>query len=106
MAGILHELFNVRTEGNGQIRSGWDDVLLKRDLERLITEERVRVVKAALHVGKDLPGLPAECARRWFLDCETGDIYQYTEGWERGGPRFEKVNCDAVFKTAPNRVPM
>ena len=75
-------------------------------MEQLIAEERVRVVKEAPRVGKFLPDLPTDCARQWFLDCLTGDIYEYTEGWERGGPRFDKVNCDDVFKIAPTKAPM
>lgn len=98
MAGILEDLFNTRTHGNGRLRSEWDDVLLKRDLERLIAEARVKVLKEVPRVGRDVPSVPAECARKWFLDCATGDTYAYTEQWERGEPRFDKASSDDLYQ--------
>jgi hypothetical protein len=42
MSGILEELSSVRTNGHrdGAIKSSWDEILLKRDLEKLIAEGR------------------------------------------------------------------
>jgi hypothetical protein len=103
MAGILADLFDVRTNGNGFIRSQWDDILLKRDLERHITEGRVKEVP---RVVKQQSTLPDGLERKWFRDCETGDTYEYTGYGERSGPRFNKLSFDDLCKTAPNSRPV
>jgi hypothetical protein len=103
MGGILEDLFNVRTNGNGFINSEWDDVLLKRDLERLITAGHVKEVP---HVIKKESSSLFDSKRKWYRDCETGDTYEYTPGWERGGPHFTKVSFDDLFMEAPNPRPI
>jgi hypothetical protein len=103
VAGILEHLFNTRTNGNGEVRSQWDDVLLMRDLEQLIAEERVKVLKTPLEAK---PGIGAECAKKWFLDYANGDVYAHTEPWERGGARFEKCTLDDLYPVAPDQQPM
>jgi hypothetical protein len=42
MPGCLEDLFNVRTNGNGCIRSEWDDILLKQDLKRLLEQGQLK----------------------------------------------------------------
>ena len=90
MAGVLTEVFNVRTHGNGCIRSRWDEILLLRDLDQLVTEGRVKLVRETY----PLPGTPEHCATKWFQDSETGETYEYMEAWERGGARFDKLKLD------------
>lgn len=78
MPGVLEEIFNVRTNGNGYIETEWNDILLKRDLSRLIGEGRVQ----EFIVSSEL---------KEYLDRETGETYEYRAAWERGGPRFNKA---------------
>jgi hypothetical protein len=42
MAGILDEIFAIRTNGNAYIEQGMDRTLLKRDLARLLAESTSR----------------------------------------------------------------
>jgi hypothetical protein len=94
MDGVLEYIVTIRTNGNGSLRSQWDDVLLKRDLERLVANGKVReITRAAGIEGK------------WFLDCETNQIYQYTPAWERGSPRFERLNVDDMLNKFPASEP-
>jgi hypothetical protein len=55
MAGILEDLFNVRTNGNGFITSEWDDVLINRDLERLVTAGQVKEVPRVIKKESSSP---------------------------------------------------
>jgi hypothetical protein len=91
MARVLEEIFSLRTKGNGYIEQEWDDVLLKRDIARLMADGRVR----------EVPCSPSKSAKyspqgetRCFRDLETGDTYEYVGPWERGGPRFYKLSSD------------
>lgn len=90
MAGFLEDVVNVRTNGNGTLRSEWEDILLRRDLERLIADGMVReITRAEGNEGK------------WFLDCTTNEIYQYLPAWERGLSRFERLKVDSTFDKSP-----
>ncbi len=107
MPGILEHVFGVRTQGNGWIRSPWDEILLLRDLEQLVVEGRAKIIRETPHIGQySLPGEPEECATKWFQDSETGEIYEYREAWERRGPRFEKLNVDERYKPASKARPI
>lgn len=88
MAGFLEDVVNVRTNGNGTLLSEWDDILLWRDLERLIADGMVREITRA-------DGIDG----KWFLDCTTNEIYQYLPAWERGSPRFERLKVDGIDKS-------
>jgi hypothetical protein len=90
MAGVLEDVVNVRTNGNGTLRSEWDDILLWRDLERLIAAGMVREITRA-------DGIEG----KWFLDCTTSEIYQYLPAWERGSARFERLKVDSSFDKSP-----
>ena len=87
MGGDLEEIFRLRTNGNGYVQQEWDDILLKREILQLIGEGRVREVPC-----KPSPTQPGGWGTRRFHDVETGDIYEYSGPWERGGPRFYKVS--------------
>ena len=93
MAGVLEELFDVRTNGNGYILSEWDDVLLKRDLQRLMAERRVQELPSPVR-----PGWPE---RKRFQDIGTGETYEYSDSWERGGPRFNKLTVVKSGRSTP-----
>jgi hypothetical protein len=103
MAGVLEDLFNVRTNGNGLIRSEWDDVLLKRDLERLVAGGQVKEVPRAV---KEQSVWPDELEKKWLRDCETGETYEYTCAWEKSVPRFKKLSIDELGKAPPNPRPI
>jgi len=89
VAGVLEDLFSVRTNGNGYILSEWDLVLLKRDLERLMAEGHVCELPSPVVVRLEWPDAPE---RRRFRDPETGETYEYSGPWERGRPRFIKTS--------------
>lgn len=91
MAGILDEIFRVRTNGNGYIEQEWDHILLKRDLARLLAEGRVQEVSCP-PIKNDQ--WPAEIVRKRFRDSQTGDTYEYTDRWDRGVPRFYRLTHD------------
>ena len=101
--GILEDLFNVRTNGNGFILSEWDDVLLQRDLERLVAEGQVKEVPRIL---TEESGQFDPCERKWFRDCNTGDTYEYAGPWDRGGPRFNRLSFNDLCDTTPNPRPV
>jgi len=88
LGGVLEELFNVRTNGNGYIVSGWDHVLLKRALEQLMAEGSIQEMPTPMSDQRRWPGEPE---RKRFRDLETGETYEYSGPWERGGPRFKKL---------------
>lgn len=90
MDGVLDDIVTVRTNGNGSLRSQWDEVLLKRDLERLVTDGKVREITRA-------DGIEG----KWFLDCGTNQIYQYTPAGERASPRFERLNVNDMLNKFP-----
>jgi hypothetical protein len=93
MAGILEDVFNVRTNGNGFVRSWWDNILLLRDLEQLISEGRVKLIRDQLRTSKYLlPAHAGEAQRKWVQDTETGDIYEYFGPYERTWPSFRKLD--------------
>jgi hypothetical protein len=98
MAGVLEELFNMRTNGNGYVLSEWDDILIKRDLERLVAEGRVR--EMPFPISKQ-PLWTDSPERKRFRDIEAGEAYEYVNGWERGRPRFNKVNSGPSDEKAP-----
>jgi len=107
MAGVLAEVYNVRTHGNGCIRSPWDEILLLRDLEQLVAEGLVKVVRETRRTEDHLPPSPPDGrATKCFQDSQTGEIYEYREGWERGGPCFDKIVLDERFKVSPQRRPI
>jgi hypothetical protein len=78
MPGVLEEIFNVRTNGNGYVETKWNDILLKKDLRRLIAEGRIREFIVSSEMTE-------------YQDRETGEIYEYHAAWERGCPRFNKA---------------
>ncbi|HEX6495213.1 MAG TPA: hypothetical protein VF018_07010 [Acidobacteriaceae bacterium] len=86
MAGVLEDLFRVRTDRNteGTISGEWDRILLRRDLERLIAEGFVEITHCS-----SCPD-PRSRERLCFRDTSTGEVYLYVEGWERGSPEFRK----------------
>ena len=86
MAGPLEEIFRARTNGNGYVQQEWDDILLKREILQLLGEGRIHEEACA-----PSPTYPEGWRTRRFRDLETGDTYEYTGPWERGGPRFYKV---------------
>jgi hypothetical protein len=96
VAGVLEELFGLRTNGNGYIQTEWDDVLLKRDLQRLMAEGRVQELPSPV-----MPGWPGGPERKRFQDLGTGETYEYSDSWERVGPRFKKLTLGNSGKTTP-----
>src|SRR2546430_16053957 len=88
VAGVLEDLFDVRTNGNGYVLSEWDLVLLKRDLERLMAEGKVRELPSPVVARPECPDAPE---RRRFRDLDTGETYEYSGPWEKGRPRFIKL---------------
>ena len=88
MNGPLDELFRVRTNGNGYVDQEWNDVLLNEILE-LLNQGRVREEPC-----EPSPTHPGGWGTRRFRDLESGEIYEYTGPWERGGPRFRKIGPD------------
>jgi hypothetical protein len=89
MAGTLDEIFRVRTNGNGYVRQEWEHILLMRELSQLVAEGRVREVACPPRKNEKYG---EDWVTRRFRDLETGDTYEYTGPWERGGPRFYKVS--------------
>ena len=87
MAGPLDGIFRTRTNGNGYVQQEWNDILLKREILQLVAEGRVREEPC-----EPSPTFPEGWGTRRFRDLETGDTYEYTGPWERGGPRFYKVS--------------
>jgi hypothetical protein len=107
MGGILEDVLNVRTNGNGQIRSSWDHILLLRDLEQLISERRVTLLRDVPQASKYLvPDLPNQVERKLVQDAETGEIYEYIAPWERGGATFRKVDVESRYPIQPDSRPM
>jgi hypothetical protein len=100
MPGILEEVCDVRTDGTGGLRSDWDDVLLKRDLAQLIEDGRVREIP---HRVNERSIYADEREERWFLDCATGDTYQYTGHGEKSGCSFRKLTFDDLKTTLNTR---
>jgi hypothetical protein len=91
VAGILDEIFRLRTNGNGYVQQEWDHILLKRDLARLLAEKSIQEVSCPPRKKDEWP---AEIARTRFRDLQTGDTYEYTGPWDRGVPRFYRVTPD------------
>jgi hypothetical protein len=90
MAGVLDEIFRVRTNGNGYFQQGWDHLLLLRDLKTLSVEGRIEEVECPQRQSK----YPPDYETKRFRDLETGDLYEYNGPGERASPRFRKVNPD------------
>ncbi len=88
MASILDSLLADGHVDRPNFLNDWDYVQLRRTLEKLVVEGRVRKVPVfnPLHAGH----------QEWFLDTETGDIYSLTPREERAEPMWEKVD---VFDT-------
>lgn len=101
LPGILEEFFNVRTHGNGHLRSAWDEVLLKRDLDRALAAGLIRELPCPPPTGRSF----AMCdPRRFFLDCATNDIYEYVGPGEKRGSQFRKAKLEDIWpavKTYP-----
>jgi hypothetical protein len=89
MAGVLEDLFRMRTERNtlGTITGEWDHVLLWRDLDRLAAEGAVEAIDSPATADPD----PDSRQRKYFRDLTTNEIYMYVGGSERGSPEFRKV---------------
>jgi hypothetical protein len=89
------------------MRAAMAAVLFDRELEQLVAEGRVKVVRETPRAGEYLvPGTPDGCASKWFQDSGTGEIYEYREAWERGGARFDKINLDERYKLSPKPRPI
>lgn len=105
--GILEDVFKVRTNGNGFVRSWWDDILLLRDLEQLISEGRVKLVRDVARTSKyPLADLPSQAQQKWVQDTETGDVYEYVGPSERRGAMFRKIDFESLYPVAPGMRPI
>jgi hypothetical protein len=89
MSGILCSLVNDGREDRANTLDYWPNILLRRGLDQLIVEGRVRKIP---HFNPLHPGFEEE----WFLDVEGGEIWSYTAASERSVPTWEKVD---VFET-------
>ena len=68
----------------GTISTGWNRVLLWRDLQRLVDDGIVERVNCQSDAQAD------SRERDCFREPATGDVYVYVTGWERGSPEFRK----------------
>jgi hypothetical protein len=83
--GVLEDLFRTRTDrnSNGTISAEWHQVLLWRDIQRLIADGAIQQIEC-------LPASEDPRERKYFRDLGTGEIYVHVAGWERGCPEFRK----------------
>jgi hypothetical protein len=90
MLGVLENIFSTRTDNDrrGTISQEWNRILLWRDLERFIAEGLVERVECKTVSEADFR------ERQCFRETETGEIYVFIEGWERGCPEFRKQIAD------------
>ena len=109
MSGVLEDVFNVRTNGDrvGSLRSAWDRILLLRDLERLVNEGRVKLLRDVPRTSKYLlPDDSSQAERKVVQDSETGVVYEYVGPYERGGCTFRKLDFESLSPIPPNNQPM
>ena len=87
MGGILDEILQVRTNGNGDFQQAWDHVLFKREIETLLAEGRIEEVVCPPRNSK----YPPDYESRRFREVETGETYEYIGPGERKEPSFRRV---------------
>jgi hypothetical protein len=82
----LEDLCRTRTsrDRKGTIPDKWNDVLLRRDLERLIGEGLVTPVTSVREIPADFR------EKIWYEEVGTGNLYVYVAAWERGSPEFRR----------------
>ena len=82
----LEDLYQTRTarDRNGSILDQWNDVLLHRDLERLINDGLVEIETNIREISS------FELEKTWYREIATGNLYVYVAAWERGGPQFRR----------------
>jgi len=69
---------------SGTIPNQWNQVLLLRDLDRLISDGRIERLRNVREVYPD----PRD--KTWYRKTATGNLYVYVTGWERGSPEFRR----------------
>lgn len=91
----LDDLYQTRTnrDGKGTVPDEWNHVLLQRDLERLIGQGLVRPVFGVREIPPDFR------QKVWYEEVDTGHLYVYVAGWERGSPEFRR-HADARIDAA------
>jgi hypothetical protein len=86
MLGVLEDLVRTRTnrDRDGTLASPWDEVLLWRDLHRLVEEGLVDPVD-----GLSRPDFDS-LKKRHFRDVGTGSLYIYIPAGEKRSPQFRR----------------
>lgn len=82
----LVDLYLTRTnrDRNGTIPDKWNNVLLVRDLDRLISEGIVERVTNLREISS------FEYEKTWYKEIATGNVYVHVAAWERGAPEFRR----------------
>ena len=85
MPGVLNSVLLDGHDDRPNNLSEWEYVQLRRVLDQLVEDGRVRKVQPfnPVHSG----------FQEWFLDVETGDIFSLTPPAERVSPVWEKVDA-------------
>lgn len=82
----LEDLYQIRTnrDRNGTLPDQWNDELLHRDLERLISGGFIERIANLREFS------PFEREKTWYREIATGDVYVYVAAWERGASEFRR----------------
>ncbi|HKO19386.1 MAG TPA: hypothetical protein VJU82_10925 [Acidobacteriaceae bacterium] len=94
MISPLEDLYQTRTnrDRKGTIPDRWNDALLQRDLERLISEGLVERLTNIREIPPDLR------EKNWYQEVATGNLYVYIDAWDRGGPEFRRYYPESAAR--------